>query len=524
MRIGLVSLYSWRPHVEHMYFLADLLRNDGHDVEFLTCDADLPACYTREIRNIRPGWQECLLCRAGGLRSYSSSNVSSIGDYAAPNIKLPESAKDWALSSASTLGRFESDSDFASEPFWEIALRLQPAAEKAYKAANHWIKSKRLEGLLVFNGRMDATRAIFEAGVGIGIPVLTLERSWFGDGLQILPQENCLGLRSINRMVSEWAGKPLTAGQASLAASHIAARFLKLNHKEWRAYNLNSIDEPWPVVGGTRKILLIPGSRNEFWGHPDCVSDWDHPVDAYDALMQHFGLQPKDLLLRCHPNWGENIGKADGRLVEEYYVDWANSRGVGVVPSTSSMSTLKLIDQADAIVLASGTAALEAGALGKQIIGISPSHYQESGIREDAGNLQKLKSLTLRVDMPASQAEQVAADVRRKTLRFTHAIAYRVPQYVEYVKCDTTTSYLYKKGANAERLISMLKTGLLTADDTTFADDTTEEDQILALIQDRLWGDLICAPSTEHDYRKMSRRSIYKGVDWIRAKMRHGDR
>ena len=56
MRIGFASVYSWRPHVEHLAFLARMVEKAGHETHFLTCDADLDNCYTREMRG-RPGWE-----------------------------------------------------------------------------------------------------------------------------------------------------------------------------------------------------------------------------------------------------------------------------------------------------------------------------------------------------------------------------------------------------------------------------------------------------------------------------------
>jgi hypothetical protein len=524
MRIGFVSLYSWRPHVEHLCYLADLVSKAGHEVEFLTCDSDLSTCYTRELRNIRADWQECVACRIGGVRSYVSKNVNSIGQYNGSEEKLPDEVISWALSSASTLGRFESDADFASEPFAALVNRFQPSVEKAYLAASNWIKDKHLDALVVFNGRMDATRAIFEAGLRNKIPVATLERTWFGDGLQIFPQENCLGLRSVDKLVSEWADKPLTNQQAKLAASNIASRFLRKNHNEWRAYNLNATNDAWPVTGANHKILLIPSSRNEFWGHSDWDSAWKHPLEAYDALIEHFKLIPADLVLRCHPNWGEFIGESDGRFPEEYYTQWANKRGISVIPSTSTVSTLGLIEQAEAVVISAGSAALEAGALGKQVIAIGPSVYQKANFRDDASSIEKLKLLQLHCDLSAHIVTEREANIRRQVLRFCYTMAYRVPQFVDYVKLETTTKYGYKIGADSNRLINLLQTGILSADDANYADNINEEEKVLELIKNKLWSELHEEQSTMIGYAKFKRRFPYTGVDYIRNKLRHGDR
>jgi hypothetical protein len=524
MRIGFASIYSWRPHVEHLYYLADLVERAGHETEFLTCDGDLPSCYTRELRDIRPDWQECLMCRAGGVRSYARSNVSSIGAFSPSDIEPPTDAATWAFSSASTLGRFESNEDYSSPAFINLAERLRPSVEKAFLAATRWMETRKIEALVLFNGRMDATRAVFEAAQRKGIPVVSLERTWFGDGLQLLPQENCLGLQSVHRLVAEWAEKPLTHRQAKRAASYIASRFLRRNKNEWRAYNVNAAVQPWPVENASRRILLIPGSRNEHWGHPDWNSSWNHPLDAYDAIIDRLNLSPKDLLLRCHPNWGENIGKIDGSRPENVYTQWAEKHGITVIPSKSTVSTLGLIEQADAIVIAGGSAVLEAGALGKQIIGIGPSTSQQAGIRDEVTSPDQLKRLILWRDLPQAEIDERRSTVHRKTLRFAYTMTHRVPQYVEQVKCENPTRYVYRGGGNPDRLLDLLHTRSLVPDDVTHADNESEESPTVEHIRQKEWENLFLPPQSLAGYRRLRRRFPYTGVDFIRSRMRRGDR
>ena len=524
MRIGFVAVYSWRPHVEHLHYLAGLVREDGHHVEFLTCDADLTACYTRELRAVRPDWQECLMCRLGGLRSFETKNISSIGSYSRNRSPAPAGAVDGALSSASTLGRFESPDDYASEEFNDIVVRLQANVEKAYNAALAWIDDKRLDALVIFNGRMDATRAIFEAGADRKIPVATVERTWFGDGLQILPGESCLGLQSVNKLVSDWSDKPLTLIQAQKAASYISSRFLSRNQNEWRAYNSNGDIREWPSTLGRHRILLIPGSVNEIWGHPDWVSEWSHPTDAYDSIIDHFKLDPTDLVLRCHPNWGEKIGKNDGRRSEEYYVDWARKRGIHSIASTDRTSTVGLIAQSETVVIGAGSAGLEAGALGKQIIGISPSIYQHAAMRENAYDPEQLKLLCLRSSKSETEQRSAEDKVRRQTLRFAYAITHRVAQYVDYVKCVDPTRYVYKAGADPRRLIDMLTRNELTADDEEFSPSDSEESLVLDMMRQLRWSELIREYDVSAEFASIQRRKPFAFVDLIRNRMQRGDR
>lgn len=525
LRIGFASVYAWRPHVEHLMFLARLVGQTGHVPLFLTCDGDLPVCYTRELRDVRPDWAECLLCRVGGVRSYTGANVSSIGSLAGTDNADGDRFAELASSSASTLGRFESPADYATADYAAIRDRLAPAVGIAYSAAREWIRRERLDAICLFNGRMDATRGIFEAARDAGIRVVTVERSWFGDGLQLLPDETCLGLQSVHAMVREWSTRPLTCAQALQAAGRVASRLRGTNTTEWRAYNRQAQHGAWPVASGGRRILLLPGSVNEIWGHPDWRSHWAEPTAAYDALMDQLGLAPADIVLRCHPNWGERIGRNDGRLPEQFYTQWAMSRGVHVISSGATISTMGLIAQCDAVVLASGSAALEASAMGKQVIATAPSVYQEAGFRTDATHHDAVAQVVLDVDRSGKEQAALRARLRRHGLRFSYTMSHRLPQYVQHVRALSSSQYRYPKGADPQRLLEIIRTGRLAPDDAAHSDSDAQEDAVLALMEAGDWDAL--APAAAADQRqqpKVYRRWLLRPMDYIREKIPVGDR
>lgn len=525
MRIGFSSIYSWRPHAEHLQYLAGLARQAGHEVFYLTCDADLPTCYARELRPERSRLAHCVRCRAGGMRSYARSGVSSIGELTDLTSTTSVDARPWALSSASTLGRFESNSDFTGRNFNALAERLEPIARMAYSAALRWIEKMNLDAICLFNGRMDATRGILEASRAAGIRCVTTERTWFGDGLNLVPDENCLGLKEVDRIVLGWREKPLRHEQAQRAASHIASRFLRRNTKEWRAYNVGAKVTPWPATGGRARILLTPGSRNEVWGHPDWAEEWPERISAIDAVMDQLNLRPNDVVLRCHPNWGENIGNISGYLSERYYTDWARSRGVHVISSRDCTSTLGLIESSDAVVVGGGSAALEAAILGKQVIAVSPSIYHEAGFQSDAYTPAQVQELALNERSNELDRIATAERISRQALRFCYSMVYRVAQFVEFVRCVTTTKYEYFDGANPERLIDLIKRGELSPDNDVFAQHEAEEDEILATIRARQWDQLYLdvSPAKGSPLRLVRRRWAYRTVDRIRATLPRGD-
>lgn len=89
MRIGFTSIYAWRPHVEHLAYLAGLAEAGGHAVSFLTCDSDLEHCYTKALRPEVSDFVHCTRCRVGGVRSYAGRGVHSIGSLVDRTVALP---------------------------------------------------------------------------------------------------------------------------------------------------------------------------------------------------------------------------------------------------------------------------------------------------------------------------------------------------------------------------------------------------------------------------------------------------
>ncbi|HEU0117624.1 MAG TPA: hypothetical protein VFR09_03225 [Alphaproteobacteria bacterium] len=524
MKFGFTSIYSWRPHVEQMYYLSRLAEQGGHEVRFLTCDSDLPTCYTRQMRKHRPSLVECTACRLGGIRTFTSENIDALHDYAGLGQPVLPNASAGIWSSASTLGRFESPADFESPEYFETAERFRPATEKAYDAAKAWIKGQRLDAVFMFNGRLDVLRAVAEAAKDCRIPYVSMERTWLGHGLQLLPNENCLGLKTIDKMIAEWSDKPLLHDQAMIAAHHIAARFNRSNSNEWRAYNVNAQTNPWPVLGGKHRILLLPSSRSEIWGQADWNSEWSEPTAAYDALIEHLKLSPQDMVMRCHPVWAQNIGPTNGKRSEAYYSDWAKRHGVTCIPSKDPTSTLGLIEASDVVVVYGGTAAMDAGALGKQVISLCPSWYQKAGFQSTLYSLADLAELKLHKDMQPTARERLQNHIRQQVLRYVYAMNYRVMQFTQHVRCIKPTEYQYFDGADPARLTRMVVPGEIEADDKRYASDTSEEAQAIRALEAKDWESL-SSPPPQHLHKKLpiQRRAIYGMVDYTRAKLRRGD-
>ncbi|NBT59118.1 hypothetical protein EBT16_10080, partial [bacterium] len=476
----------------------------------------LPTCYTRELRD-RPKFVECLTCRLGNIQSYTNQGISRLSDFFSESSRPQELTREWSFSSASTLKRFESPEDYKSDAFLKLVEKLEPSVRLAYLATRKWIEKEKIEALCLFNGRMDVTRGIYEAAQASNIPVVTHERSWFGDGIQLYPQVHCLSLKPVWEMVSTWANKPLTRKQALAAARTGAKRFLKMNLTEWRAYHLNSQSVSWPQSGPGPKVLILPSSSNEIWGHQDWSCQWPDILSGFEAVLDRLSPKSPNVVLRCHPNWGQNIGKQDGSHPERYYSQWAVKKGIHCIGSKDNVDTLDLIAQADIVLVSVSSAALEAGLLGKQIITVSPSNYHTAGFTINAHTKENLETM----DSLKSREEVI-----RKTLRFVYTVSSRLPQYVDHVRAENAFGYKYFAGADPARFMKLFTERSLRADDDQFCSGEKEEDSVIQLLMEKKWKDVLneTTANKREAPDRVVRRPSYRWMDKLRSLAPVGDR
>ncbi len=519
MKVGLVNIFSFRPHVEHLFYLSQLLESDGHKSFFLTCDASVPKCYARAIKGAGK-LKECSKCILGGIRSYPVTDITSISDkHADPDLSYEEH-NEITLSSSCTLNRTESEVEWDDAEVISTRESLHESVLTSFRSVMKWISDYQLDAVICFNGRMDMTRAITYACERSGIPYITHERTWFGDGLHLVSNANCLSIKAMSEMVAEFDDKPLHERQAQYAGKLIALRFLQQNTLEWRLYNKNAKSIDWPLNSKGRKVLVLPSSKNEFAGHEEWKSGWVDNTSALDDFFKAFSIDYSDVVIRFHPNWAENIGRVSGERSLAHYTQWAKERGVYFISSEEKANTYDLIQQADIVVMNGGSSAVEAGACGKQVICLGPSTYQNAGF---------VRTFLTKEDLyrPDALIDIDSEEIIKKTLRFVYLRAKRFPQFTDYVKAIKTTKYQYFDGADPGRIINMLETNKVSADDAEFANDEVEENSVVHALRNKQWQQLFEYEWHDESMKKtidIQRRFGLRWVDTLRARFELGDR
>lgn len=515
MNIGFVSVYSARPAPHFMAYLASLAREGGARTFVLTCDGASGTCANHLIRD-RNASLECALCVAGGLRSFSMGAVTRFQGGAAD---LDEAkARELAYSSAITLSREEATEAFSGPVVRGLQDRLVPGVQTAYHSTREWIRSNRLDAVFVYNGRMDLTAAVCQACRDESIRFVTVERSSLvGHGIWLVPDESCLSLREFNAMVERYRVEPLDGRQAALAARILAQKLARRTDLEWRVYNRNAVDTAWPRTGNGRRVLILPSSRNELEGN----REWDSElVDLEKTLPRFFsrmGIKPQDCVVRGHPLWAERVGKVTRSPANDLWRSICGRLSLTYIPSESRASTQSLIQQADLIVLNASFAAIEAGALGKQIICFGHSHYERAGI----ATMISTEADWAKLDrLPPHDP----AAVIRATLRFVYTIGWRFPQFVSFARAVTSTDYVFRPGGSAARLMALVQSGRLTPDDEHVAADDTEEAPVIAEFLAGRAAEFAQDGTAEPPVDSIiKRRLIFRLVDPVRRLMPKGD-
>lgn len=471
MVLGFINVYAYRPHGHHAKFLAKMAEQRGHKTISLDCLGAPSNCYVREYKG--KGRSECLKCSLGGLHSFGFGTSESVRTYW--NSSLEGTADEIVRSSAYTLTRIESFEQRSSEEVGNIINKLSGDAFRFYHAVQLWIKSRSLDAVFLFNGRMDFTRAVLEACLDLGVTCIVHERPLFGHGIILNRNSNCSSLHNIHRINKKYKNQPLTEKQVKIAATLAAQRLIGGNPLEWKKYNENPVSaEVWPVANAEKKILVCPSSKNELLGHPDWETPWKDNTDAIDHAVERGVFRYKDILIRFHPSWAVPFGVVTAEKCEQHYHHWCEERGVSFVPSESKSNTRDLIRQADIVVLNGSNAVLEAGMLGKPVLCFGAAPYTHSDAAIDVLSYEDIEQL--------DYDEIVGRDPReivRKTLRYYYAKAAREPLYTEFVRSRTVTDCDFYKGGDTSILDSLLRGEGEFEGDSEFADGGEFEEVVI---------------------------------------------
>ena len=221
-------------------------------------------------------------------------------------------------------------------------------------------------------------------------------------------------------------GATTLAEEDSLRAEKIInARVHRIGSNEWRDFQKRGEAEYADLasqIGRPPKVLVLPSSTYEIWGHDDWRNGWTDNFEAIDYLQSVLGVPFEDFLVRGHPIWAQRVGVNFGEKADSHYRSYCERRGIRYVEPDSPVHTSALIEASDLVALNGGSSVIEAVWRGKPVISLAASHFQYSGV------CPTLLGPGQPLDIPDD------ATRRRQIVKFIHAMDRVTPTFVNHLK------------------------------------------------------------------------------------------
>ncbi len=446
--VGVAQIYPWRPHASQRDYLLDLARATGARTSELVCDGSFVRCYDKQYQTLGFGSVDhCVKCRLGRGRVQSDRPFRIDWSTKTQPVAGEEQA---IISNRAAIVRAEVPADMGSEAAGDGLLHAYRAG---YHSAVRWIEECNLDLVLVFNGRIDLLKGVVDAAAACGVDFMSYERTWFGDGLMLLPRENCLGLSHIHAACREVGASTLSEADSLRAEKIINARVHRSGSNEWRDFQKRGEMEYADLasqIGRPPKVLVLPSSTYEIWGHDEWRNEWADNFEAIDYLQSVLNIPFEDFLVRGHPIWAQRVGVNFGDKADRHYREYCERRGIRYVEPNSPVHTSALIEASDLVALNGGSSVIEAIWRGKPVVSLAASHFQHSGV------CPTLLGPGQPLDIPDD------ATRRRQIVKFIHAMDRVTPTFVDHLKAVSAGEQQAFAGADFTDIARQLHADSLT--------------------------------------------------------------
>lgn len=437
MKVAIFLTYPFRPHKFHYKFLKNELSNSGIKyIEYKGLNKKSLNYY--KLINSKSFFSKLKywIWRLGYIPRFTSTS-----DF---KRNLKDKNFDSAINSViATSNRFETKSQLNNfiENNKDFIKDYKNDLKESFIDFENFLKKNNINFVIGFNGRMDHTRVYFDVCKILNIPFFSYESSWFGNGLQLISNNDCLSLDVWHKSNKRFLKYKLSKNQSRLAAVYASSRFNKIMKSEWRDYSNN---QHLPKEFKNKiKVLILPSSRSEFEGHPDYISSWRHSTNGFLKIIDFLGVKKKDVYLQMHPIWFQKIYSIDGKNIIDFYREWANSYNISVISENFAFESKDLIAKSEIILINGSSACFEAGILGKKIINTENNKFNYSGICLDVLSEKNIGDIKPWIKNFKSEK------VQRRTFRFFYNIMFRINSYESNVRSNLSpTSYNYNYSKN----------------------------------------------------------------------------
>jgi len=402
----------WPIHVGWELTFAWLAARAGYSPHFLTCGAITPICDAYR-RNQHLGLF-CARCQRSSSRMFDAAHVpySTLAKYIDVRRVRRHALMHVATMSLDAILDAELGGapigewiraplmrylrrDLDHNPYTLDAARMFFASALTVHQAALQVLDEGWDMLFMACGKFLHERIFFELARRRGIDVFVYERGYLPDTL----------LMSVNEFVDikedrSWpCGYEPTEDELEKADQYLAAR---------RSGDLGLISTLWPGIKGDagkiRRELDLPADKpftvlcsNIIWDTAAVGREvgfrslFDWICSCIDCFCEK---NDETLIIRVHPGEArapqKTLDRLEDRIAQQYPKLPANVR---VVPAESLVSTYKLIELADRVIVYSTTVGLEAARLGKQVLVCGRTNYRGKGFTIDVNSREQLSDI-----------------------------------------------------------------------------------------------------------------------------------
>lgn len=368
MKIGFANIFSWRPHNKMARrFVSDCVAA-GLDVSIFRCAPNSNGCYDKYVSPF--GLVTCMKCKllglsAGGADYFSSKKkIHLSSDEVRQYRKYLEST----VSSIRRCASYGEINDPQSDHYFDV---LAPNFHRITLQAEEWITNQKLDFVVLFNGRFDLTKAVMEACRRTKVEFVTHERTWFGPGLNLNWNNNCMSLdKYVGYSNYEFSLRQKLAYAAPLFAPRID---LNRTSSEWRNY-ASSFKNKISISSSKTIILVLPSSPSEWLGEASRDSDFSDIFASLETIAKKYPNE--EVIVKGHPIWRQRIKKLEIPSIEKKVKVKCQELGIRFIPSDDLVNVNDLIVQSDVIISFGSSAALHGGWFGKPVILLGKAEYQ----------------------------------------------------------------------------------------------------------------------------------------------------
>ncbi|MCA9108023.1 MAG: hypothetical protein KDA83_21630 [Planctomycetales bacterium] len=272
----------------------------------------------------------------------------------------------------------------------ELVNDMLNSAAAVFDFTRRMIARRKIDRVVVFNGRFCNTRPVAEAARQAGVELLFHERGssrnhyWVGD---YMPHDRLRRQVEIKELWERVGHEPKSI--------ELAKRFYEDRRggleQAWHSYTTDQEAGRLPAGLGPREqtISYFSSSDDEYVSVGDYYR-WEGWRNQLEAVEQLCAAMPSDkrLVIRIHPHLTK---KAPAEL--ERWLAFEQRENVIVVRPDSPVDTYALIEASALVTTCLSTVGIEAPYWGVPSIALGPSGYSEMGVCEtvsDAGRLREV--------------------------------------------------------------------------------------------------------------------------------------